>query len=351
MAAPLLPLASDTESRPSAAMRAAMAHAEVGDEQKGQDPTVNRLLERVGALLGTEAALFLPSGTMCNLVALKAHTRPGDLVLVERDAHIARAEAGGAALAAGVQLEALDGADGRFDGATLAAAYQRTRLAPATHAPPATLVCVEQTHNYSGGTVWPLAQLQEVAAVARRLDLALHLDGARLFNAAVASGVAPTHFAACADSVWVDFTKGLGAPLGAVLAGPAPFIAAARRYKHAFGGALRQAGVVAAGCLHALDHHVERLAEDHRRARDLAAGLAAIDGIAVVNPRPESNIVLFEVAGLGFDAPAFLAAAAGCGVGFSAVGARIRAVTHLDVDDAAIAAAVAAVAALAAGRP
>lgn len=345
----MIPLASDTESRPTAAMRAAIAAAEVGDEQKGQDPTVNRLLERVCALLGKEAALFLPSGTMCNLVAIKAHTAPGDVVLVERDAHIARAEAGGAALAAGVQLEAIVGDAGRFDAAALAARVAGTRLAPATHAPPATLLCVEQTHNYGGGTVWPLAALREVSDRARVLGLSVHVDGARLLNATTASGVAAAEFAGCADSVWLDFTKGLGAPLGAVLAGSAAFIARARRYKHAFGGALRQAGIAAAGCLHALDHHVAGLAEDHRRARELAAGLAGIPGVEVVNPVPESNIVLFEVAGL--DAAACVAACNGRGLGLSAVGPRLRAVTHLDVDDAGIARALEVVADVAGTAP
>ena len=340
----MIPLASDTESRPTAAMRAAMAAAEVGDEQKGQDPSVNALLARVCTLLGKEAALFLPSGTMCNLVAIKAHTRPGDVVLVERDAHIARAEMGGAALAAGVQLEGIPGRDGRFDAATLAAHVAGTRLAPVTHAPPATLLCLEQTHNYSGGAVWPLEALAAAAGAARELGLAVHVDGARLLNACTATGVAAADFAAVADSIWLDFTKGLGAPLGAVLAGSTAFIATARRYKHAFGGAMRQAGIAAAGCLHALDHHVAGLADDHRRARELAAGLARIDGIDVVNPRPQSNIVLFEVAATGLDAPAFLAACHERGVGFSAVGPRIRAVTHLDVDDAGLARALAVVA-------
>ena len=345
----MIPLASDTESRPTAAMRAAIAAAEVGDEQKGQDPTVNRLLERVCALLDKEAALFLPSGTMCNLVAIKAHTAPGDVVLVERDAHIARAEAGGAALAAGVQLEAIAGDAGRFDAAALDARVAGTRLAPATHAPPATLLCIEQTHNYGGGTVWPLAALRAVADRARALELALHVDGARLLNATTASGVAAAEFAGCADSVWLDFTKGLGAPLGAVLAGSAAFIARARRYKHAFGGALRQAGIAAAGCLHALDHHVAGLAEDHRRARELAAGLGGIPGVAVVNPIPESNIVLFEVAGR--DAAACVAACRERGLGLSAVGPRLRAVTHLDVDDAGLARALEVVADVVATAP
>lgn len=344
----MIPLSSDTESRPTEAMRAAMAGAEVGDEQKGEDPSVNRLLQRVCTLLGKEAALFLPSGTMCNLVAIKAHTRPGDVVLVERDAHIARAEAGGAALAAGVQLEGLAGDAGRFDVDTLFSRIAGTRLAPATHAPPATLLCLEQTHNYSGGAVWPLASLREVADGARAQGLAVHLDGARLLNATTASGDTAAEFAACADSAWLDFTKGLGAPLGAVLAGSAGFIAIARRYKHAFGGALRQAGIAAAGCLHALDHHVTGLADDHRRAHDLAAGLAAIEGVHVANPVPQSNIVLFEVA--GHDAAACVDACRQRGLGLSAVGPRLRAVTHLDVDDAGIARAVKVVAEVARGR-
>jgi threonine aldolase len=332
-------------------MRAAIAAAEVGDEQKGQDPSVNRLLARICDLLGKEAALFLPSGTMCNLVAIKAHTRPGDVVLVERDAHIARAEAGGAALAAGIQIEGIAGQGGLFDAGTLARAVTGTQLAPSTHAPPATLLCVEQTHNYSGGSVWPLETLLEVAAQARDLGLAVHVDGARLFNAVAASGIDVAEFAACADTLWIDFTKGLGAPVGAVLAGSAEFIAVARRYKHAFGGALRQAGVVAAGCLHALDHHVDRLVDDHHRARELAAGLATIGGIELVNPVPETNIVLFGTAALGLDAAAFVAACHERGAGFSAVGETIRAVTHLDVDDHGIAQALAVVADVAGSCP
>jgi len=347
--AAVIPLASDTASQPSDAMRAAIAAAAVGDEQMGEDPTVNRLLERVCTLLEREAALFLPSGTMCNLVALKTHTQPGDVVLVERDAHIVRAETGGAALAAGVQFEALAGRAGRFSAADLRTAHARLCMAPAIYAPPARLLCVEQTHNYAGGTVWSLAELEAVAAQARRLDLALHIDGARLFNAAVASATPVAAFARCADSVWIDFTKGLGAPLGAVLAGTTEFIARARRYKHVFGGAMRQAGIVAAGCLHALDHHVERLAEDHANARALASGLAALEGVEVHTPQPESNIVLFTVTGASAGPAPFLTRLRERGVKMSAVGERVRAVTHLDVSAGDVERAVTAVATLVEG--
>src|SRR5688572_1506430 len=276
-----VPLSSDTETRPTAAMRQAIANAEVGDEQRGEDPTVNELQRRVAALLGKEAALWLPTGTMCNVVAIKVHTKPGDAIVAESMAHIIRAESAGAALISGVLVEPIATERGVFTAAQLRDAVRRVQTLPTPYAPPVRLVCVEQTHNFGGGAVWGVDELRAVSQAARESGLAVHMDGARLLNATIATGVSASTFAAMVDSVWIDFTKGLGAPIGAVLAGTAEFIAEARRYKHMFGGAMRQAGIAAAGCLHALDHHIDRLEEDHARARRLAEGLAAIPGIHV----------------------------------------------------------------------
>lgn len=324
-------------------MRAAMASAVVGDDVYGEDPTVNELQDAVAALLGKEAALWFPSGTMCNLVAVKVHTQPGDVVIAEALAHIVRAESGGAALASGVQVETIATERGIFTADALEAAFARVGNVPPPWGPPAGLVCVEQTHNLGGGSVWPLDVLDAVAACAARRSVPVHMDGARLLNASAASGVPAAAFAARADSVWLDFTKGLGAPIGAVLAGRREFLARARRYKQLFGGGMRQAGIAAAGCLHALDHHVERLAEDHALARRLARGLAEIRGIRLRTPAPETNIVFFDAGGLGLDTAEMVQRLAARGVRVSALGEWIRAVTHLDVTEAGIDRALAAV--------
>ena len=331
MADDLIPLFSDTETRPTAGMRAAMAAAEVGDEQKDEDPTVNRLKERVAALLGKEAALWLPNGTMCNLVAVKSHTRPGDAVVVDWMSHVVRAESGGAALASGVTVEPVRTDRGIFTADELEAAFDRVAAVRAPYGQPAGLVCVEQTHNFGGGAVWPLDALRAVAACARARGAPVHMDGARLLNACAAAGVPARTFAAETDSVWVDFTKGLGAPIGAVLAGTKELMATARRYKQLFGGAMRQAGIAAAGCLYALDHHVDRLAEDHENARRLAAGLTGTGGVRVRTPKPDTNMVLFDVGGLGLGNAEFLRRLAASGVRMSTAGPVIRAVTHLGV--------------------
>ena len=342
----LVSLYSDTETRPTAGMRAAMAAAEVGDEQKGEDPTVTRLQERVADLLGKEGALWLPTGTMCNLVAVKTHTRPGDALVAEAMAHVIRAESGGAALASGVMVQGIPTGRGVFTPAELAAALDRVGAVPVPYGQPVGLVCVEQTHNFGGGAVWTREELGAVAACARSRGVPLHMDGARLMNACVASGVGAATFAAEMDSLWIDFTKGLGAPIGAVLAGSRDFIAAARRYKQLFGGAMRQAGVAAAGCLYALDHHVGRLAEDHEHACLLARGLAAIDGIEVRNPAPETNMIFFDVSGLGLSNREFVDRLAAAGVRVSGAGGQIRAVTHLDVSRQGIERALGAIAAV-----
>jgi threonine aldolase len=322
-------LHSDTQTRPSEGMRRAIASAEVADEQRGLDPTVNALQERVAELLGHEAALFLPSGTMCNQIAVRLHTRPGDEVILERFAHPIIAEAGGPAAHSGVMMQPIDGAGGMFTGAQVEAALRtHDRYSPRSR-----LVCVEQTTNYGGGRVWPLEQIREVLGVADRHGLFSHLDGARLMNAVVASGVPAADYASGFTTAWIDFTKGLGAPVGACVAGSEDLIEEAWRFKQMMGGALRQAGIVAAAGLYALDHNVERLTEDHENARVLADGIAVLDGARIDPAKVETNIVIFEV-----DDPAgVVAALLAEGVEMTQMGpGRIRAVTHMDVDRAGI---------------
>jgi threonine aldolase len=314
-------LYSDTQTRPTDAMRQAIASAEVADEQRGQDPTTLRLQERVAELLGHEAAVFMPSGTMCNQISFRLHARPGgDEILLDRTAHPVIAEAGGPAQNAGLMINAIDGDRGVFTAEQLRAAIRPG----SRYLPRSRLVSVEQTTNMGGGRVWPLDTLRAVVEVAREHELRAHMDGARLMNAAVAAGVPAADYASLFDTAWIDFTKGLGAPVGAVLAGSVELMAEAWRWKQMMGGAFRQSGIVAAGCLYALDNHVERLAEDHENARVLADGLAAL-GLEVVVP--DTNIVIFA-------APdGFAARMAERGVELSGTpDGRVRAVTHLDVD-------------------
>ena len=325
----MIDLFSDTLTRPTPEMRRFMCEAEVGDEQKGEDPTVNRLQEMVAELLGKEAAVYLPSGTMCNEIALKVHTRPGDEVLADRTSHLIHFEGGGPGLLSGVLTSALDGDRGVFTGAQVrAGAHGRSR-----YAPPTRLVSIENTSNLGGGRVWPLAAVEDVSAAARGLGLATHMDGARLLNAVVASGTPARAYAAAVDSAWIDFSKGLGAPVGACLAGSRAFIEEAWRYKQALGGAMRQAGIIAAGGVYALRHHVERLAEDHEHARLLARGIAELPGIALDPALVETNIVIFDVTAPGLTAAALAdRLLAEAQVRLSVMGERrLRAVTHLDV--------------------
>jgi threonine aldolase len=335
----LVNLYSDTQTRPTQAMRAAIAAAEVGDEQLRQDPTTTALEQRVAALLGHEAAVFLPSGTMCNEIAIRLHIRPGgEQLFLGRDTHPLIAEAGGPAQLSGAVITEVEGEAGMFTPDALDAAVRGSGPGGRYSARPR-LVCVEQTTNMGGGRVWPLAHVQGVLAVAREHGLATHLDGARLMNAAVASGVDAATWAGAFDSAWLDFTKGLGAPIGACLAGPAAFIEEAWRWKQMLGGAMRQSGIVAAAGLYALDHHVEGLADDHARARRLAEGLAALPGVELDPATVETNIVIFTVP----DAQAFCATLAAEDVAMSQFGPRrVRAVTHLDVDDDGIDRALAA---------
>jgi threonine aldolase len=330
-------LHSDTQTLPTDAMRAAIAGAVVGDEQRRQDPTTAELERRVAQLLGHEAAVFLPSGTMCNEIALRLHIRPGgDELILDRTAHPIVAEAGGPAALSGAVIAPLDGVGGIFTAGQLRDALH---VDGDRYAPRSRVVSVEQTTNMGGGRIWPRERIEEVLGVVREHGLRAHLDGARLMNASVASGVAPADYARGFDTAWIDFSKGLGAPVGAVLAGSGALIEEAWRFKQMMGGALRQSGILAAGCLYALDHHVERLAEDHANARVLADGLATIPGVTIDPGAVETNIVIFEVG----DAPA-LERALAPEVDLLAIGpTRLRAVTHLDVDRGQIEAALRAI--------
>ena len=329
-------LYSDTQTRPSDGMRRAIASADVGDEQRREDPTTRHLEERVAELLGQEAGLFLPSGTMCNQIALRLHARPGgDELILDRTAHPIIAEAGGPAWNAGLMIHALDGDGGIFTGEAVRAAIRPD----SRYMPRSRVVSVEQTTNMGGGRIWPIDAVHEVLSAAREHGLRTHMDGARLMNAVVASGVSAAEYAGGFDTAWLDFTKGLGAPVGAVLCGSAGLIEEAWRWKQQMGGAMRQAGIVAAGCLYALDHNVDRLAEDHSHARVLADALAELPNATIDPATVETNIVVFETS----DAQWVVDELQKHGVLVGALSPHVvRAVTHLDVDRAGIDRAVAA---------
>jgi threonine aldolase len=318
-------LLSDTQTRPTPGMREAMARADVGDEQIGDDPSVNLLCERVADLLGKQAAVFMPSGTMCNVAATLVHCRPGDEILAHATAHIIAREGGAHAALGGFQITALPGADGRFTPDTLRSAlHPRTR-----YQAPQTVVSVEQTANIGGGTIWKKSILDEIVGIARANGLATHMDGARLLNATVATCISARDMAAGWDSAWIDFSKGLGAPIGAVIAGTREFIDEVWRWKQRLGGSMRQAGICAAACTYALEHHVDRLAEDHANARALARGLAQVSGIEV--QEPETNLVFFKPDRAGVSGDAMVSALHKRGVLLAMMDGRIRACTHLDV--------------------
>jgi threonine aldolase len=320
-------LFSDTVTKPTLEMRRFMCEAEVGDEQKHEDPTVNLLQEMVAELLGKEAALFLPSGTMCNEIALRVHCRPGEEMLAHKSAHPIHFEAGGPAALAGVNVQSLEGPRGQYAVATLEAAIRPD----SRHMPRSRLVGIEQTSNLGGGSIWPLETVRAVTAAARARGLTTHMDGARLMNAVVASGISARDWALPFDTAWIDFTKGLGAPVGAAIAGSRDFIAEAWRCKQQMGGAMRQAGIIAAGGVFALRHHVKRLAEDHANAKRLAEGLAALPGIKLDPATVETNLVFFDLTG-SLDASTAVERMLAHGVRMGALGPRtIRAVTHLDV--------------------
>ncbi len=324
----MIDLRSDTATRPTAGMRAAIADAAVGDEQRREDPSVNELETRAAALLGQDEAVFLPTATMANQIALRLHTEPGDELVGEENCHVFISELGGPAVHSGVVTRGLPGIAGRFSPEQVRAAYR----VPAIHSPRTRVVWVESSHNASGGRVWPLAEIDELRALCEELDLRFHLDGARLMNAAVASGESAATIGRRFDTVTLCLSKGLGCPLGALLAGPAESIGRARRLKHLFGGAMRQAGIVAAAGTYALEHHVERIADDHTRARRLALGLAEA-GLGVDPDHVETNFVQIDVAPLSHAEAIAVLAEHGVGLSATVHPGVLRAVTHLDVDD------------------
>ena len=321
---------SDTKTRPTKAMREAALWCEVGDEQQGDDPTTTELCARVAGLLGKDTAVFLPSGTMCNVIAVNLHTHPSDEIIAEQSCHIINSEAGGPAAINGVMVRQIQGENGVFTGDQVLGS-----LRPASrYSPRSALLCVEQTANFGGGTIWPLQKLEDVTTVAKDAGLATHMDGARLLNAAVKTGIEAAQYARNFDSVWIDFSKGLGAPVGAVLAGSEKFIARAWRQKQMLGGAMRQSGIIASMCLYALDHHVDRLTEDHELAAALATEIAELPLVTNVLP-VETNIVIFDLADTAPSAAELVNSMRKNGVGIGAIGEnRVRVVTHLDVNTA-----------------
>ncbi len=329
----MIDLYSDTRTQPTAGMRQAMANAEVGDEQADLDPTVNTLCERVAGLLGKEAAVYLPSGTMCNEIAYRVHCRPGDEIILDRTAHGIIAEAGGPAALALAMLHPLDGERGQFTAEQVRNAIR----SGSRYEPRSRLVSIEQTSNWGGGSVWPLQTIRDISELARGAGLVMHMDGARLMNAVIASGVDANDYAKAFDSLWLDFSKGLGAPVGAVLAGDRDFIHEAWRLKQQMGGAMRQAGIIAAGCLYGLDHHVDRLAEDHAHARRLAEGLAEMPGIDLDPSEIETNIIFFDLSPSSPNASTLAARLLQRNIRIGAMGERrMRAVTHLGIDTSSI---------------
>jgi threonine aldolase len=332
-AGPSIDLRSDTVTRPTPAMRRAMAEAEVGDDVFGDDPTVQALERRIAELAGKEAALYVPSGTMGNQLAINCHTEPGDEVLLERESHIFLYEQGGLGVNSGCLAHIVEGERGVLAPEQLTAAVRD--WSADDHVARLRLVCLENTHNRQGGAIVPIERLRAVADAARQRGVAVHLDGARLWNASVATGIPIREWATTADSVMMCFSKGLGAPVGSILTGPRELVRHARRVRKRWGGGMRQVGILAAACLHALDHHVDRLAEDHRRAKALARGFAQAPGVRVVEP--ETNIVIVELQHPALEPGALLRALEERGVRMVAFGARrLRAITHLDVDDAGV---------------
>ncbi len=332
-------LRSDTVTKPSPGMRQALAEAEVGDDVYGEDPTVRRLEATVADLLGKDAGLFVPSGVMANQIALHVLTEPGAEVIVERTSHLFNYESGAPALLSGVQLNALDGPDGLLTPALVAAAVRPSMdVFPRTR-----LVCLEQTANKAGGRVYALDAIEAIAEAARSRGLRLHLDGARLWNASAATGIDEAAYAAPFDTVWVALSKGLGAPVGSVLAGPEALMDEARYVRKLFGGGMRQAGILAAAGLYALKHHRPHLADDHAKARRLAEGLAELDAFTLDADAVVTNILLFDVAGPAHDAAAVIDVMREAGVLLTPFGPRtVRATTHRDVSMADIEAALTA---------
>jgi threonine aldolase len=325
----MIDLRSDTVTRPTPGMRKAMAEAEVGDDVFGEDPTVNALQEKVANLLGKEVALFVPSGTMANQLSIKSHTQPGDEVIIEASSHPYNFEGGAGAALSGIQFQCLKGVRGILDASQIEEAIR-----PADHHFPITkLICLENTHNRGGGSIYPLEKMSEIYRLAKTKGLLLHLDGARLWNASVATGIQPREYAQWADSVSVCLSKGLGAPIGSLVAGSKSFIDRVHRFRKMFGGGMRQVGIIAAAGIYALDHHLERLKEDHRNAKRLAVGLKEFKGVSIDPKHVETNIVIFDVTHTGMTGSQVAEAMKKEGVLIHAFSkTQIRLVTHLDVN-------------------
>jgi threonine aldolase len=321
-------LRSDTVTRPSPGMRQAIFEAEVGDDVFQDDPTVQRLEAMLADMLGKQAALFVPSGTMSNQVAINAHTRPGDEVILERNCHTFNYEVAGPAVLAGVQLHPLDGHHGILTGEQVEAAIRPDDI----HIPPTALICLENTHNRAGGVVYPIDEIRRISKLARAKNIRMHLDGARLFNASVASGVPAREYAEPFDSVSICLSKGLGAPVGSLVAGDEEFIARCRRWRKMYGGGMRQVGILAAAGIYALEHNIERLAEDHHHARVFAERVGRIEGLRIDLETVQTNIVVIDVSGLGREPAQVVKRLKEKGLLVVIFGqTKIRAVTHLDV--------------------
>jgi len=330
-------LRSDTVTKPSPAMRQAIANAEVGDDVKGEDPTINRLQEICAQLYGMDAALFVPSGSMANQVAIKSWTQAGDELITDINAHCYNYESAAIAGLSGVQVNLIEAERGIMTPEQVEARIRPDNV----HHGPTRLICIENTHNRGGGAIYPLENVRGISEVARSHGIRLHLDGARLLNACVATGLKPTDYTQYSDSATLCFSKGLGAPVGSVVAGPADFIERARRWRKMLGGGMRQAGILAAAAIYALEHNVERLAEDHENARILASGLAEIDVLDVKPDEVETNMVFFDTDRASMTAPQLVEQMAKAGVlmHYESLN-RIRLVTHLDVSREQILAAV-----------
>ena len=330
MNAPTIDLFSDTKTKPSKPMLEAMVAAEMGDEQAGEDPTTIELQERVASLLGKEAALFVPSGTMCNQIAIAVQCQAGDEIIADKTAHIINFEAGGAAILARAMIKPLEGQRGQFSRRQAAEAIR----SGFRHAPSSKMIAVEQTANLGGGSIWPLDVLKSLQALSFEHKLVMHMDGARLLNAVVASEVSAADYAATADTVWIDLSKGLGCPVGGVVAGSKDFIAEAWPWKQRLGGSMRQSGILAAAGLYALDHNVDRLKEDHSNAKILANRLMQIPGINIDPETVETNILIIDVSELSLSALDISKKLLLSGVRVGAMGTNsMRAVTHLGIDE------------------
>ncbi|MEX2117060.1 MAG: GntG family PLP-dependent aldolase [Bacteroidota bacterium] len=324
----MIDLRSDTVTKPSEGMRTAMSRALVGDDVFGEDPTVNRLQETMAELLGKEAALFTPTGVMANQIAIRCHTQPGDEVIVERDSHILNYETGAPALVSGVQLLPVPGVRGIPDVDGIEEAIRQD----AYYLPRTSLICLENTHNRAGGTVFPLETMRRIRDVASRRQIRVHLDGARIWNAWVASGVHPRTYAGLADSISVCFSKGLGAPVGSLIAGTRSFIEHARKARKILGGGMRQAGILAAAALYAIEHNVERLKEDHANAKAFSSAVNETLKGRILCSDSETNIIIMDIGRSGKRPSEMLSLLTDAGVALTQAGpAALRAVTHMDV--------------------